>query len=130
MTFSQDEEYFSVGLENGFRIYHLYPLQEKISRSLSGGIGHIAMMFQSNYLALVGGGRSPYRDPTKLMLWDDAIQQVVVQITLSSVIKAVKLRMDHIIVALAHHIHVYTVAKNPQLLHVFDTSDNELGNFI
>ena len=64
------------------------------------------------------------------MLWDDALQEVMVQISLSSVIKAIRLRMDHIVVALAHHIYVYKETKNPELLHVFDASDNEIGQFI
>lgn len=127
MTFDQERDYFAVGLEYGFRVYGLYPFHIKADRVLSGGIGILSMLFQSNIFALVGGGSKPIADTNKLLLWDDAQQAVVTEMAMVSSIKAVTLRVDRILVATAHHVHVYTLALHPQLLQIYDTADNENG---
>ncbi|PVU89631.1 hypothetical protein BB561_005254 [Smittium simulii] len=126
--FNQDYGCFSVGTESGFRIYNSDPFKEKMKREFEeGGIGNITMLYRSNFLALVGGGRNPQFPSNKVMIWDDSTRQIISELEFRSEVRSVLLRKDLIIVFLRAKCIVCTLEPQPQKLHAFETFDNVKG---
>ncbi|KAG0637336.1 WD40-repeat-containing domain protein [Tuber brumale] len=126
-TFNQDNSCFSIGLDSGFCVYNTDPCELQISRSLGAGIGVASMLDRANYLALVGGGRSPKFPPNKVIIWDDIKQKAVITLEFRSEVYAVRLSRQRIIVVLIGTVHIYAFSSPPARQHVFETHDNPLG---
>ncbi|KAJ5536661.1 SVP1-like protein 2 [Penicillium frequentans] len=126
-TFNHDSSCFSVGLETGFCVFNANPCELKVSRDFNAGIGVVEMLGQSNYLAIVGGGRNPKFPQNKLIIWDDAKQKAAITLEFRTSVLGVRLSKSRIVVALLNSIHVFAFSTPPQKLSVFETSDNPLG---
>lgn len=126
-TFNQDYSCFSVGLDSGFCVYNSDPCELHISRNLNAGIGIAAMLNRANYLAIVGGGRSPKFPQNRVNIWDDIKQKPVITLEFRSEIHAVRLSRSRIVVVLLGSVHIYAFSSPPSRLHVFETYDNPLG---
>ncbi|KAG5182179.1 WD40-repeat-containing domain protein [Tribonema minus] len=124
--FNQDSGCFACGTDNGFRIYNVDPFRETFRRVFSAGVGIVEMLFRCNLLALVGGGRNPRYPPNKVMIWDDHQNRCIGELSFRSEVKAVKLRRDRVVVALAHKIYVYRFS-DLKLLDQINTIKNESG---
>ncbi|OLY81614.1 WD repeat domain phosphoinositide-interacting protein 3 [Smittium mucronatum] len=85
------------------------------------------MLYRSNLLALVGGGKNPAFPQNKVMLWDDSTQKVTSELEFRANVCKVLLRKDLIIVCLRSKIIVCTFESKPVKLHAFETYDNSRG---
>ncbi|KAI9230442.1 MAG: transducin/WD40 domain-containing protein [Piptocephalis tieghemiana] len=131
-SFNQDHSLFAAGLQDGFRIYSADPLSLKKRKVFpanlgGGGIGLVEMLWRTNYLALVGGGKEPRWPPNKVIIWDDAKGRGIIELEFRSEVKAVRLRRDRIVVALTTRVFIYSLSVPPKRLHTFETGENEHG---
>lgn len=126
-SFNQDASCFSVGVDNGFHIYTSDPCELQVTRDMKGGIVTAEMLGRANFLALVGGGRSPKYSPNKVVIWDDAKRKAVISMEFRSAVCAVRISRTRIVVVLTGHVHVYAFSSPPNRLHVFETYDNPAG---
>ncbi|CAO3591434.1 unnamed protein product [Absidia cylindrospora] len=128
VSFNQDYGCFAIGLENGFRVFNSVPLIEQArNESDEGGIALIEMLYRTNYLALVGGGRNPRYSPNKVIIYDSIKGQAVLELEYKTEVKNVKLRRERLIVVLSHKVFVYHFSLHPHLLQTFETTDNDKG---
>ncbi|UNI13766.1 Phosphatidylinositol 3,5-bisphosphate-binding protein, variant 2 [Purpureocillium takamizusanense] len=108
-------------------VFHTKSCLLKASRDFNAGIGLVEMMGMANYLALVGGGKSPKFAMNKAIIWDDMKGKVALEIAALSSVRGVQLGRERIIVVLQNSVRIYSFAKPPTLLHVYETADNYLG---
>lgn len=72
ISFNQDQTYFAVATQKGFKIFKLdEEIELAINRDFGAGIGIIEMIHKTNIFAMVGGGQTPRHPKNKLMIWDD-----------------------------------------------------------
>merc|ERR1712127_406825 len=102
------------------------PLKET-AREDGGGVKQVEMLYRCNYVAVVPGGKSPKYSTNKAVVWDDYQKKVAISIEFSSEVLAIKLRRDRIAIVFEKLVKVYTFSQTPQLLHVFETSENLKG---
>ncbi|KAK9885528.1 hypothetical protein WA026_011021 [Henosepilachna vigintioctopunctata] len=126
--FNQDQECLACATSDGFRIFSCEPLKEKGKQIFdSGGLGHVEMLFRSNYLALVGGGERPLYPLNRVMMWDDVQKKISMTLDFKYPVLGVRLRRDRIVVIMEKLIKVYTFTLKPELVSVFETMKNPLG---
>ncbi|KAG4417827.1 Phosphatidylinositol 3,5-bisphosphate-binding protein [Cadophora malorum] len=126
-SFNHDASCFSVGLNTGFCIFNSEPCQLRVSRDFNAGIGAAQMLGKANFIALIGGGRQPKFPQNKVIIWDDAKQQVAIQIPVLTTVRGVRLSRTHVVVALQNSVRVYKFRSPAELWSVFETADNPLG---
>lgn len=63
----------------------------------------------------------------QVIIWDDAKQQVAIQIPVLTTVRGVRLSRTHVVVALQNSVRVYKFRSPAELWSVFETADNPLG---
>ena len=128
ISFNQDSSYISVGTENGYKIFSSYPIYNFFNRNLKGGIGIIEMLYKSNILALVGGGKNPKFPENKLIIYDDKKQKKISEIIFKSNIINIKLKKDKIFSVTITKIFIFNF-KTYQNIDIIETIENPKGLF-
>ncbi|KAK9463088.1 WD40-repeat-containing domain protein [Lipomyces oligophaga] len=127
-SFNQDQECFAIGHEHGFQVYNTDPMERRVKRNFAdGGIGIVQMLHRTNYLALVGGGRTPKYPQNKVIIWDDLKNIAALSLEFLSPVLQVLLSRTRIVVCLRNKIYVYIFSSPPVRLSVFETADNPSG---
>ncbi|KAK9477569.1 WD40-repeat-containing domain protein [Lipomyces japonicus] len=127
-SFNQDQECFAIGHEHGFMVYNTDPLERRVKREfVDGGIGLVQMLHRTNYLALVGGGRTPKYPQNTVIIWDDLKNMAAISLDFYLPVLSVLLSRTRIVVCLKTKIYVYTFSSPPVRLSVYETSDNPQG---
>ena len=124
VSFNQDNSFFSIGTERGFRIYQTYPLTDPYERIMNGGIGIVEMLYNSNFLALMGGGRIPKFSKNKVIIWDDHENKVISELKFTTSIMNIKLKKDLLIVVCQKRIYVFDF-NTYETKDTIDTGDNK-----
>lgn len=128
VAFNQDFSCFACGTETGFRVYNTDPFRLTWSRDFEpgGGLGVVAMLYRTNILAFVGGGKRPRLQPHKVVLWDDRQAQTIAELTFRLPVRAIRLRRELVVVVLSNKVYVYGL-RSLILLDQVETSNNPKG---
>ena len=110
--FNQKRQLITLGTEKGFRIFSTITLKEVGSREMGGGIGIVEVLQTSNIMALTGGGRYPLYSLSKVVIWDDDEKQKKAELTFKGVVKAVRLKIEYMVVLLENKVYVFSVLNN------------------
>lgn len=71
-NFNQDVSCISVGTETGLRIYSISPFEEKVRRP-EGGLRIVEMLYNTNMIALVGGGKDPKFSSNRVVIFPTCV---------------------------------------------------------
>ncbi|KAI1504866.1 WD40-repeat-containing domain protein [Biscogniauxia marginata] len=127
VAFNNDASRFTVGLDSGFCIFLSHTCQIQTARVFNAGLGLVQMMGNANYLALVGGGRSPKFPQNKVIIWDDSKGKVALEIATLTAVRGVQISKTRVVVVLQNSVRVYAFEKPPKPLAKYETADNLLG---
>ena len=124
VSFNQDNSFFSVGTERGYKIYQTFPFTDPYERIMNGGIGVVEMLYNSNFLALMGGGRVPKYSKNKLVIWDDNEDKIITDLKFTTSIINIKLKKDFLFVVCQKRIYVFDF-NTFELIDTIETGDNK-----
>ncbi|CAH1256691.1 WD repeat domain phosphoinositide-interacting protein 4-like isoform X1 [Branchiostoma lanceolatum] len=129
LRFNQDHGCFTCAMDDGFRLYNVEPLVEKLSLAHNevGSVSQVEMLHRCNVVAVVGGGNKPKFAENTVLIWDDKQKKFVIELTFTQPVTAVRLRRNKIIVAVRSRIFVFRYPDNTSKLFEFDTRDNPRG---
>ena len=126
VNFNQDGSCFAIGTQTGFMILNSIPFKNNFCRDMNGGIGLIEMLYRSNIVALIGGGKSPRYSSNKLVLWDDHKQKEISEMRFMSSVKNVKMKKDRIYAVTEDKIYVFNF-NTLELFDTLETKNNKKG---
>jgi len=111
VSFNQEQQFFAVGTNTGFSIFSCEPLQMKQQKEFqsAGGISTAEMLFQTNIVALAGGGREPRWPPNEVRLWDmhPERDRMVGCLTFNHEVRNVKMRRDIVVTILEESVAIH-----------------------
>eukprot|EP01090_Pellita_catalonica_P019131 TRINITY_DN638_c0_g1_i3.p1 TRINITY_DN638_c0_g1~~TRINITY_DN638_c0_g1_i3.p1 ORF type:complete len:397 (-),score=50.79 TRINITY_DN638_c0_g1_i3:369-1559(-) len=107
--FNETQERLCIGTTTGFEVWGIAQdakPEQLFFHDFQKGIGIIALLRNSNIVALVGGGVNPQWAPNKLIIWDAAKSLILQTFTFLSAIKKVLFTQNSLIAVLDNTIFV------------------------
>ena len=126
VSFNQDNSCFAIGTENGFKIYQTYPFKGPHVRNMNGGIGRVEMLYKSNFLAMIGGGKIPKYNNNKAVIWDDHEKKVISELKFITPVINIKIKKDLLFILCPKRIYVFNFNTYDNI-ETIDTCDNKKG---
>ena len=124
ISFNQDNSFFSIGTEKGFSIYRTEPFTKvPYVRDMNGGIGIVEMIENSNFLALMGGGKIPRYDKKKVVIYDDNLNKEICELKFATEIKLVKYKKNYLFIVSQKRIFIFDFDTYENICEI-DTGDN------
>ena len=125
ISFNQDNSFFSVGAEKGFAIYRTEPFtKEPYFRNMNGGIGIVEMIENSNFLALMGGGKIPRYDKKKVVIYDDNLNKEICELKFATEIRLVKYKKNNLFIVCQKRIFIFDLDTYENICEI-NTGDNK-----
>ena len=111
------------------RIFNVDPIREQAhySEEMVGSVSRAEMLYRTNLVALVSGGRKPRYADNTVMIWDDNSGKMVLEFTFPDPVLSVRMKRDKLVAVCRNQIHVFTFPNNAKKLFSVDTRDNPLG---
>lgn len=128
ISFNQDASCFAFGTQEGFKIYKTYPLNDKYEKKMKGGLEIVEMYYNTNLLALVGGGKLPKWNKNEVIIWDDYKSKIVAQLKFTTYVINVKFKKDVCFIITNQNIFLFSL-KNFQNIITINTDNNINGLF-
>lgn len=125
-SFNQDYSMFSVATERGFKIYPTYPNSEYYEKNLHGGLSKCEMSYNSNLLALVGGGKLPKYNNKKVVIYNDEEERIECEFKFTTKVINVKFKDNLLFIVCEKKIYVFDV-ETSQNIDSFETTTNKRG---
>ena len=126
LEFNQNFTLFSLATENGFKIYNTSQINENYEKKLSGGIKKCELSYQSNYIALVGGGKTPIFSNKKVVIYNDAEDVIESEYKFMTPVLNVKLKKNLLFIVCEKTIYVFNTFTSLNI-DSFDTIYNKKG---
>ncbi|CAK8685321.1 unnamed protein product [Clavelina lepadiformis] len=129
ISFNQDKSCFTASMDDGMRLYNAEPLAEKTRLDVDqvGSVCKVAMLYRTNLLAVIFGGKHPKYSSNIVQIWDDRIKSFVLKYVLPDKVLNVHLCQDKIVIVLRTKVYVFTFPNNSKLMFQVDTRENPLG---
>lgn len=128
LSFNQDSSLFCIGTNKGFRVFTSNPFKCVGKRDISGGIGIVEILNNTNIFALVGTEENLKFGPNKVILWNELNQKVENQLIVSNNVKNIKIKRTKIFIIEEYNILVFTLG-NYEKIDSLKTFTNKIGIF-
>ena len=98
-----------------------------LRHELVGSVSKAEMLYKTNLVAMVGGGKKPRFPDNVVMVYDDRQQEFVLELSLPESVLSVRLKRDKLVAVCRSEIHVFSFPNRCQNLFKVTTRDNPRG---
>lgn len=126
IRFNQDKSCFVCAFEDGVRIYNVEPIRE-LAHLRQGDVGSLTfaeMLFRTNMIAVVSGGKRPMFSENTVMIYDDKKNKFVLEFTLPTPVLGVRLKRNKLVAICRDQIHVFSFPNRCKKLFSLTTREN------